>query len=99
MERFQEVVGIKEGDTLSAEALARVFGATEGLFRHSPAGARRIAFLNKLDLLPSPEEGLVLAQEILNRFPGVVERAVLGSVQQNTYFIVMNKAASSRGHG
>jgi len=84
---FREITGLKDGETITPAALARVFQSPNGLFKGTPDAARRIAFLNKLDLLASEEEGRALARLLL-RDPHVpVERVVMGSILRKEYLV------------
>jgi len=85
---FREITGLEDGETITPAALARVFQSPNGLFKGTPDAARRIAFLNKLDLLASEEEGKTLAQLLLRDPQSPVERVVMGSIEKRVFSIL-----------
>ena len=85
---FKEITGLEDGETMTPEALSRVFLSPNGLFKNAPGAAKRIAFLNKLDLLASEEEGKILARLLLSDPHAAVERVVMGSLSREEYLLV-----------
>ena len=89
LERFLELTGLKAGDLLEPKHLGMVFESVQGLFKGCPKSARKIAFLNKCDILRSePEGGGVLVRRL---FPGPgcpVHRVVLASIFENRYVVI-----------
>jgi probable selenium-dependent hydroxylase accessory protein YqeC len=81
------ITGLRLGEELSVPALARLFLHPEGLFKGSPASAKRVVFLNKLDLLPDEQKALVLADLILSDEMIQVGRVVIGSLKKGMYLI------------
>jgi probable selenium-dependent hydroxylase accessory protein YqeC len=79
-ELFKELTGLEEGDALTPMALAEVFQSPRGLFKGAPEFARRIAFLNKSDLLRPDQDGDDLARRLLRLPDGRIERVVMGSI-------------------
>ena len=61
-EIFAAVTGAKSGEPLSVEQVAAIFCRPKGLFRDVPVFARKIAFLNKIDLLEEEREAEKLAE-------------------------------------
>ena len=86
---FREITGLEDGETITPAALARVFQSPNGLFKGAPDSARRIAFLNKLDLLASEEGGRTLARLLLRDPHAPVERVVMGSLLRKEYLTPM----------
>lgn len=82
---FREITSLEDGETITPAALARVFQSPNGLFKGAPDTARRIAFLNKLDLLSSEEEGRTLARLLLRDPRAPVERVVMGSIEKGIF--------------
>jgi len=82
---FREITGLEDGETITPAALASVFQSPNGLFKGAPDAARRIAFLNKLDLLASEEEGRALARLLLRDPHAPVERVVMGSIEKKVF--------------
>jgi probable selenium-dependent hydroxylase accessory protein YqeC len=60
----------------------------EGLFKGTPISAKRVAFLNKLDLIPEGQEVRNLADLILGEKDSQVDQVVIGSIQESIYKIV-----------
>lgn len=85
VERFEEVTGASRGSPITARVLARVFARPAGLFRGSPEGARRTAFLNKADLAAEPAAAQDLARRILETGGARIREVVLGSLRQGRY--------------
>jgi len=85
LELFRDITGLEDGEPITPTALARVFQSPNGLFKGAPDSARRIAFLNKLDLLSSEEEGRTLARLLLRDPHAPVERVVMGSIEKGIF--------------
>jgi probable selenium-dependent hydroxylase accessory protein YqeC len=85
LEQVQELTGLQPGEPLTVKILAKLFDKDRGLFRGTPEGARKMAFLNKLDLLRDPDLAHRLAASILKESDAGIERVVFGSLTQNTY--------------
>jgi probable selenium-dependent hydroxylase accessory protein YqeC len=81
------ITGLHPGEELSVDALSRLFLHPEGLFKGSPTSAKRVVFLNKLDLLPERQKAALLADLILSDEKKQVVRVVIGSLSQGSYFI------------
>lgn len=84
-ERFREVTGLREGDRIRAEVLVALFTSPAGLFKGAPPGARRVAFLNKLDTVRDRAEALDLGARIRAADPVRGIEVVLGSIRQGFY--------------
>jgi probable selenium-dependent hydroxylase accessory protein YqeC len=84
-EIFRELTGISQGEPISAEILSRLFKSDQGPFKGSPEAARRIVFLNKLDLSVNEEEAERLAHEILKGSSKWIDRVVMGSIKEGFY--------------
>ena len=87
-EAVKEITGLKSGEVLTRKALAKLFLNAQGLFKGTPASARRIAFLNKLDLAEEGKEAIRLAEDILNGSGGEIRRVVMGSIKEKRYRVV-----------
>lgn len=81
------ITGLRQGEELSVHALSRLFLHPAGLFKGSPASAKRVVFLNKLDLLPEKRKAMMLADLILSDEMRQVVRVVIGSLNKGSYFI------------
>ena len=62
-ELFRRVTGAKTGEPVTARHLVNLISHPDGLFRHAPAGAPRVVFLNKYDTMD--ETTLSQAEELL----------------------------------
>lgn len=72
------VLGLPLGEVISAESIATLVTSEEGLAKGSPAGARIVPFINKVDLDDGLSKARQLAASILaNRHPRI-SRVVLG---------------------
>ncbi len=87
-ERVAEITGLRPGEEISAHALASLFFHPDGLFKGSPASARRMAFLNKLDLLPDKSRATDLAELILADAKSEIAQAIVGSLKLKSYLII-----------
>jgi probable selenium-dependent hydroxylase accessory protein YqeC len=86
-EAVKEITGLQLGESLTSKALVKLFLHPQGLFKRTPDSAKRIAFLNKLDLIESDGEAVNLAEEILAGSRGAVGRVVIGSVKDGKYSV------------
>jgi len=84
---FEKVTGTKPGHTLTPEALSRVFLDPLGMFKGGPGGARRIVFLNKIDLMNDERGALDLASMLLCGGPERIDRVVIGSLLGKRYHV------------
>ena len=84
---FKALTGLEEGDILNPDGLARAFDGKAGLFKNTPASARRMVFLNQLDILPDDRAARKLAGRLIetHRF---IERVVLGSFRKNEFITI-----------
>ncbi len=62
---FTALTGLKPGELLLPEAVAHIFFLPGGLFKESPAAAKRLVFLNQADIPEGLEAALPLARSIL----------------------------------
>lgn len=84
---FKALTELEEGDILNPEGLARAFDEKAGLFKNTPASARRMVFLNQLDVLPDDRAAQDMARHLIeaHRF---IERVVLGSFRNNIFITI-----------
>jgi len=87
-EAVKEITGLQPGEALSSKALSKLFLHPRGLFKGTPASAKRVAFLNKLDLAEKGEEVIKLAGEILRESHGQIRRVVMGSIKEKRYKVI-----------
>jgi probable selenium-dependent hydroxylase accessory protein YqeC len=87
-EAVKDITGLHPGEVMTPKALAKLFLHPRGLFKGTPASAKRIAFLNKLDLVEKGEEAMKLAEEILDEPHREIRRVVMGSVKQGRYRVL-----------
>lgn len=88
LNRFKEMTGLANGAKISPEVLAGVFHSPEGLFKGTPVSARRVAFLNKLDLLRDDQKARRLAYLLLRHSSVLVDRVVIGSIKDKKYLVI-----------
>ncbi len=77
-----KLTGILEGEKIAGEGMARLFTHPQGLFKGTPPSARRIAFLNKMDVLEEMTQADALARFIFEKGGFEIERVVLGQVKE-----------------
>lgn len=80
VDRISEITGTPRGGRITDETFLRLVIHPEGLFKGSPQGARRVIFLNKLDLLKDTERAIQLGQRILREGSPGIERVLLGQL-------------------
>jgi probable selenium-dependent hydroxylase accessory protein YqeC len=88
MDLFCKLAKMEERERLTASVLSRLFLHPEGLFKGTPISAKRVAFLNKLDLISEEEEARKLADLILGDKDSRVDRVVMGSIIKGIYKII-----------
>jgi len=88
MDVVQKLTGLAPGDRLTADALSALFLDPRGLFKRTPASARKTVFLNKLDLIENEREAETLAQTILERAGGKIDQVVRGSLKTSFYSVI-----------
>lgn len=89
-ELAEKITGLGPGEKLAAFALAKLFSHPQGLFKGTPASARKIAFLNKLDLLSDGLMATDLAELILADAGNDVSLAIIASLKKGSYLIRRN---------
>ncbi len=88
LDLFEEVTGLHRGERLSRDSLVAIFESPNGLFKGTPLSARRIAFLNKLDLIDDHQGARELADRILRSRGASVDRVVIGSITKSEYLLI-----------
>ena len=84
LDRFTALTGLKEGDLLTSERLVKAFQSEEGLFKNTPSSARRVVFLNQLDILKDEAPARDLARKLMSTYPSL-DRVVLASIQEKRF--------------
>jgi len=87
MDLFTNLTGLHEGERLTPSVLSKLFLDPGGLFKGTPVTAKRVAFLNKLELLGEEQGARELARLILGESGGQIERVVTGSIIKGHYKI------------
>jgi probable selenium-dependent hydroxylase accessory protein YqeC len=85
---FSKLTELTLGERLTPSVLCHLFLHPKGLFKGTPFSAKRVVFLNKLDLLPQEKGARDLADLILEEKNSQVDRVVIGSIQERIYEIV-----------
>jgi len=80
-EVISRLTGLPWGAVISAEAIATLITHPEGIARGSPANARILPLINKMDLAQGLSEAEDLALKILERKHPQIDRVILGQVQ------------------
>jgi molybdenum cofactor cytidylyltransferase len=99
-ERYAQLSGLKIGDTVTPEAIARVLCDPIGGLKNVPATARRVALLNQADTPELQAQAQIIARQLLPTYQAVViaalkERQVL-AVCESTAGIILAAGGSSR---
>jgi probable selenium-dependent hydroxylase accessory protein YqeC len=87
LDAFEEITGTKPGQTLTPEILSRIFLDPRGMFKGAPMTARRIVFLNKVDLMEEDQGARDLASTLLHEGSGKIDRVVIGSLIEKRYHV------------
>lgn len=75
------LTGLKEGETITAGAVATLLTHPHGIIQHAPPGARIVPFINKVDSPSLVPAARALAEEILSRRHPRIQRVVFGAVK------------------
>jgi probable selenium-dependent hydroxylase accessory protein YqeC len=75
------LTGVRLGEVVTAETIARLILHPAGLATGSPAEARIIPFINKMDLSPDRSAARNLAREIFDAKHPRIDRVVLGQAR------------------
>jgi probable selenium-dependent hydroxylase accessory protein YqeC len=75
------LTGVRLGEIVTAETIARLILHPSGLATGSPAEARIIPFINKMDLSPDRSAARNLAREIFDAKHPRIDRVVLGQAR------------------
>ncbi len=76
-----KLLGLPLGEVISAEAIAFLITHSHGLIKGSPAQARIVPFINKVDLDKGLSKGRDLAGKILAMRHPQIEQVILGQAQ------------------
>ncbi len=85
VELFSKLTGLPEGELITPFVLSKLFLDSEGLFKGSPATAKRVAFLNKADSLAEEQAARDLADVILRDKDSQMEMVIIGSIIEGVY--------------
>jgi len=80
-EIVSRLLGLPLGEVISAEAIAFLITHPQGIIKGSPAQARIIPFINKVDLDEGLSKGRDLASKILAMRHPRIEQVILGQAQ------------------
>jgi len=94
-ERVSRLTGLPLGSVISADAITTLMTHTEGIIKGSPAHARIIPLINRMDLAQGLAAAENLASNILERGHPQIERVVLGQVQSAEPVVEIFQAAPS----
>ena len=87
---FKTLTGLEEGNILNPEGLARAFDGSMGLFKNTPVSARRMVFLNQLDVLADEQAARDLAMHLISTHP-TIERVLLGSFRNRDFIAISSE--------
>jgi len=78
LERFIHLSGLSYGSDITEAAIVAVLVHENGIFKHAPAAAARIAFCNQADLPQNRAAGQRLARTLIQRKKTGLTRVVIG---------------------
>jgi probable selenium-dependent hydroxylase accessory protein YqeC len=81
LERFLSVTGLRQGEAITAEAIARLLLHPDGGLKGVPSGVAVTPFLNKLDKLEDQEIISRLTEALRLRGEGRIKRLVAGRLR------------------
>ena len=81
-EIVSRLTGLAKGGTVTADTIATLITHPQGITKGSPAHARIVPFINKIDIIKDPAAADDLAGKILGKRHPQIERVVLGQVQR-----------------
>jgi len=84
---FRKLMGINPEQRLTPPILAKIFLSPEGVFKGTPFTAKKVVFLNKLDMLAEKKEAKDLAHMIIGKGRKQIHRVVMGSIKKGVYLI------------
>lgn len=94
-EIVSRLTGLPLGSFISADAITTLITHKEGIIKGSPAHARIIPLINRMDLVKDTSEAEGLAHGILDSRHPQIERVILGQVQSAEPVIEILQAAPS----
>jgi molybdenum cofactor cytidylyltransferase len=74
---FSRLSGLSEGETISSEAVARVFTNPKGSLKNIPDNAKRIAFLNQADTPELQSRARAMTMSLLTAYHSVITGSLL----------------------
>jgi probable selenium-dependent hydroxylase accessory protein YqeC len=77
-----QLTGLKEGETITSAAVATLLTHARGIIQHTPASARIVTFVNKVENPGQESAARALAEEILARGHPQIGRVVFGAVKK-----------------
>ena len=83
---FLALTGLREGETISAEALSEMVGSPLGMFKNS--AGRRFLIVNQIEDDDAARAAQAFLMMIKARYPGRFERHIYGSIHYNTWLEV-----------
>jgi len=85
-EIVSRLTGRKIGSIIDTDMIAELISHPEGMLREYPPDARVVLFINKIDLLPDPDEGYRLEKLVLGK---KIEKVILGSAMSQDPILVV----------
>ena len=79
-ELISKVTGLVPGEIISSSAIAKLMTSSQGIIQHTPARAKIVPFINKMDR-STASAGIELAQMILRHGHPQISRVALGSLR------------------
>jgi len=93
-ELISKLTGIKEGEAITAEAVATLLTHPQGIIQHAPGSARIVPFINKVEAAQMAK-AQELAGLVLGRRHSQIKEVAMGSVRRSEQPIVVVSNQSS----
>lgn len=85
--RFSELAGVRLGEVLTEEMVAKVIGHPDGYLHNTPLHAHIIPLLNKAETFGRLRSALAICREFASLHRGALDAVLIGSVEKGTYSI------------
>ncbi len=99
-ERFSRLSGLKMGEKISSDVIARVLTHPEGGLKNIPKNARRVALLNQADTPESQSQARGIIRSLLSAFDAVIvaslKEKIIYAVHEHVAGIILAAGESKR---
>jgi probable selenium-dependent hydroxylase accessory protein YqeC len=82
-ERISQLTGIPVGEKMTCDGMVILIVHPQGIFKGTPHSARRVAFMNKVDVPGGMTQGREIGKEIMRKRSSQIERVILGHLKSS----------------